>query len=223
MRVISFISQLSLTNVGKSGTHDYYLFFPKKDDEVIQAFFTENQSEEFDVIDKETGEIYEMKVTFPRKGAECRIVKDFGLYVRNKNLDAGDEVILEKRFVDGENPKYVMDYIKYEKRMILRYHKKAQAYYTWHQERFQSIFNDLPQTIQIKDRDEFINVEISFKDAILLRSDAKEETPVYRLDGVNHFSDQKALKEIILERENDGTYRLYKPFEWKFHDMETGI
>ncbi|KGP91319.1 hypothetical protein N780_08620 [Pontibacillus chungwhensis BH030062] len=220
MRVISFISQLSLTNVGKSGTNDYYLYFPKRGDEVINAFFTKNHAEEFDVTDKETGDKYSMKVTFPRSGAECRIVKEFAEYVRNKALDAGDEVILEKRFMDGEEPQYFMDYIKYDQRMILRYHNKTNAYYTWHPERFERFLSN-ESSIQIKDNNVFVAIDINYKEDVFLRSGSTKKTPVYQFEGIEHFYEDRPLKVIILEREEDGTFRMAKPYDWKFHEIDT--
>ncbi|QHE51685.1 hypothetical protein [Pontibacillus sp. HMF3514] len=181
MRIISFIKQLSLTNVGRSGMNDRYFLFPQKDDDVIKAFFTRGHSEEFEVIDKETLEVYKLKVTFPKNG-ECRITK-FGDYVRNKNLYAGDELILEKRSEGMGGIEYFIDYIRYETRIILRYNRNTKAYYTWNQERFHSFFPDLPQNVRVKDKDNFINIEISFKDSIMLRANAKEKTPVYHLEG----------------------------------------
>lgn len=94
MKVVQFVKQLNNTELGKGGTHDSYVLIPNELD-ITDIFTKANEPIEF--RDIENNEAVVARNTI---GREKRIV-GLGQYYRSRDLAAGDEIVFERRVING--------------------------------------------------------------------------------------------------------------------------
>lgn len=100
MKIVQIVKKLNNTELGKGGMNDTYVLIPN-DLDITDIFEKVNVPIEF--VDKYTREKVKIRST---SGREKRIA-GLGQYYRNKNLCAGDEVILERYSAEGQENYYI--------------------------------------------------------------------------------------------------------------------
>ncbi len=112
---------LSITDIGKGGTHDKYLNIPKSAFSGTDKNPTEFYEKEpgrpgkenwvfIDHIDKKTGAIYKARYEYAQKSNQTRLYKLAGCYNARKP-EAGDRIIVEKILIDGK-ANFIVDILR---------------------------------------------------------------------------------------------------------------
>lgn len=119
MKIQQFIKSLNDTELGKKGTHEFYVLIPV-DATSRKDIFLETPSPRF--IDLKTGNYYDnINITTP--GNELR-VNGLGQYWRDNNVNAGDEIIFEKHD-KGDNVEYYMNIRTRQNIVVFQCNKKG--------------------------------------------------------------------------------------------------
>ena len=100
MKVTQLIKQLNNTQLGKGGTHDSYVLIPSEL-YVGDIFQAADQTVWF--TDPEMGDRVAVKYTVARE----KRLSGLGPYYRRSRLEAGDEIIFEKRIYSSRTEYYV--------------------------------------------------------------------------------------------------------------------
>lgn len=197
MRVIQIIKKLNNTELGKSGTHEFYVQVPQ--DLVIDDFFPD-----IDVIKnfvyKKTGKVYHIRCTV---GREKRIV-GLGDFYRDNNVCAGDEVVLEKHIDENEDAAYYIDLNK--RSDILMIQRCKEGFELLNAERKHLVTN----TVQVYVDGELKPITVEFIGAEKKREDSPSTTDIYdvKLDGYSIVKDYggKEMVEIQVDKVNNTAF-----------------
>lgn len=187
MKVFRIEKRLNNAELGKGNVHETYVRIPNGSD--AYSIF-ENVGEKYIFIDEHTGDSYEFRYTM---GREQRIV-GLGDYYREKNLEAGDKIILEK-IVYGAEIIYCVDTFKQPDVIVVQKGSKGFEILT---KRLSNAGTKVDNSI----------VELKFLASEKKRSDSPEKTNFYDIliNGKSLLNDKtlssKDLVEIIPGREN---------------------
>ncbi|MDD6466951.1 MAG: hypothetical protein PUF50_02095 [Erysipelotrichaceae bacterium] len=205
MRVVTFIKKLNNTELGKGNTHDSYILIPA-DSGIKGSLLEVGMGHPF--IDKETGKVYEgIRMT---EGREIRI-PGLGAYYRDKELSAGDEVVLERRTINAED-KYYISTNKYTNIIVLQKNKDGFL-----------VLN--PEKLNLLDGDIYLNneiIKINFIESKKKRSDSPDTADYYSLtiggrSVLQNYSNNEVI-EIVVEKNKAS---IVKPCSWKKYIIET--
>lgn len=193
MNVVQVIKKLNNTELGKSGTHEFYVQVPQ-DLEVSDIFSETEVIKNF--IYKQTGKIYNIRLTV---GREKRIV-GLGDFYRDNDVCAGDEVVLERHMKDGDS----IYYIDLNKRQdILMIQRCKSGFELLNSERVTLVSS----TTKVYVDGEFKNITIGFIGSEKKRDDSPNTTDIYevKIGGYNIAGDYrgKEMVEIHVDSEND--------------------
>ncbi|MCR1959337.1 hypothetical protein SAMN04489758_11132 [Thomasclavelia cocleata] len=202
MEVIQIIKKLNNTELGKKNTHESYILVNRGLD-ISDLFKKTNVPLQF-IFKKNNKEVITIRKT---EGRETRIV-GLGPFYRKYNLEAGDDIILEKRIGKTENNFY----IDFKKNADKLYLQKTRGL-------FQVLTNDrlslLDNTFLIIDS-ESKKVELRCIKSCMKRSDSPEETKLYDfLLGGMSIKDRYINNEIVELSVINGRIKIFKPILWK--------
>lgn len=208
MKIVQLIKKLNNTELGKGGTHDYYVLVPAELD-ISDIFPAPDVPVRF--TDKHTFERVVARNTVSR---EKRIV-GLGQYYRAKGLSAGDEIAFEKRAWPGHEEYYVS--VKHN-RDALVFQRYAHGFEILAPERLPVFRMAAEEALQ--------KVEILSLRTEKKRRDSPEATEFYdiRIDGVS-ILDAYAAKGIGGIRIEGGKVRRSEFYGWKkyvFQEEEFG-
>jgi len=199
-----FSKSLNNTELGKSGTHDTYILVPK--DVSIKGIFPETNTF-YDFKDQSTGETVSIRNT---EGREKRIV-GLGPYYTKNDLNAGDEIILEKRDNKGTVKRLISYYKKHHSIVIQKYPSG-----------FEILTPHRTKLIENAHTTDGKTVILKFKERKKKRSDSPEETLFYDLliDDLS-IADRYSTKEILEIEILNGIAQINKFCAWKKTEIET--
>ena len=200
MKIEQLIKKVNNTELGKTGTHETYVQVPN-DWDVSQVFPIPDQV--IDFTDKDSKKTYKIRLTV---GREHRIV-GLGQFYRDKDLNAGDEVMFEKRTI-GEKTDYFISSRKLSNTILLR--KDSKGFEILTPERMYLLTAD---TIEKKSGQ---TIQIVFKQAVLKRNDSPETTDYYDiLIGGKPLARRFTSKDLIEIEINNGISKIKTDFIWK--------
>jgi hypothetical protein len=222
MKIISFSTRLTPTAIGQSGTNDSYIYFPKED-YITELFFEHEGNHTINFTDKNDGSSHTLNMIF---GRENRLYQ-FGPYARNKQLNPGDELTLQRVISDDGSSRYFFNFIKYEDIITLEYLGPEKQFVTWNEDRFAAFFPQLPARIEVLTGEGKQLVTVESNGFIKKREDSPTRFASYRLNGLQQFLDMSAFRskhKLILQKKTDETtyYLTSRPINWEFSVIETG-
>lgn len=210
MKIIQIIKKLNNTELGKSGTHEFYVQVPQ--DLIIDDFFPEvNVIKGF--IYKKTGKVYYIRCTI---GREKRIV-GLGDFYRDNDVCAGDEVVLERYIDENGDDSYYIDLNKRSDILMIQRCKKG--FELLNAERK----NLITSTIQVYQAGKLKPIEVDFIGALKKREDSPTTTDIYdvKVDGYSIVKDYggKEMVEIQVDKANDTAF-VNRICAWKKYIFE---
>lgn len=184
MKVIQILKKLNNTELGKSGTHEFYVQVPQNLD--ISDLFPDVDVIK-DFIYKKTGKVYHIRCTI---GREKRIV-GLGDFYRDNDVCAGDEVVLERHIVDEESSYYI-DLNKRQDILMIQRCKKG--FELLNAERK----NLITSSTQVYVDGDFKDIIIEFMSSEKKRDDSPITTDIYdvKVDGFSIVKDYSG-KEMV--------------------------
>lgn len=196
MRVVQVIKKLNNTELGKSGTHEFYVQVPQNLE--ISDLFPETDIIQ-NFIYKKTGKIYHIRCTI---GREKRIV-GLGDFYRDNDVCAGDEVVLERHISEDEST-YFIDLNK--RKDILMLQRCRKGFELLNAERKNLITHD----VTVYSNGKWGDIRLEFLGSEKKRDDSPTATDIYdlRVDGisvVNNFSG-KEMVEVQVDTNNEKAY-----------------
>lgn len=173
MWVVQVIKKLNNTELGKSGTHEFYVQVPQNL-EISDLFPKTDTIQNF--IYKKTGKIYHIRCTI---GREKRIV-GLGDFYRDNDVYAGDEVVLERNISEDEST-YFIDLNKRKDILMLQRCKKG--FELLNVERKNLITND----VTVYSNGKWRNIRLEFLGSEKKRDDSPTATDIYdlKVDGIS--------------------------------------
>ena len=208
MRITSFVKTLNNTELGKGGTHDSYILVPSADADVGRLFDEMNTPTVF--VDRTTNKECVVRIIKYQNG-EVRI-PGLGPYFREKDLHAGDDVILER--IDTQEVKRYISVRKHDNIIVLQ--KGSWGFKVLNDNRIRLLTNDV--LIEGK------TVELQYIVSKPLRSDSPEMTDYYDLfiDGkkiTNNYKHNELL-EIVIDGEKS---EMITPCNWRKYYINTEV
>lgn len=211
MKVIQVLKKLNNTELGKSGTHEFYIQVPQNLD-ISDLFPDVNIVKDF--IYKKNGKVYNIRCTI---GREKRIV-GLGDFYRDNDVCAGDEVVLERHIVD-EDSSYYIDLNK--RKDILMIQRCKKGFEVLNVERK----NLITSSTQVYVDGDFRDIMIEFMSSEKKRNDSPITTDIYDVK-VDGFSIVKyyAGKEMVEIQANlkDNRAFVNRICAWKKYLFEMG-
>lgn len=204
MKVVQVIKKLNNTELGKGGTHDTYVLIPQNLD-ISDLFPVVNEQISF--INKENGEIVNLRHTFRR---EKRIV-GLGPYYKKYDVCAGDEIVLERQVIRDES-QYFISLKKRLNTVMLQKQKNG----------FEVLTKDrvnLLDSISLNSDGELL--QLRYLCSGKKRQDSPEPTEFYDLlVGERSLLDDFLGKEFVEIEVNDNIARLNRFCAWKKYKFE---
>ena len=211
MKYIQITKKLNNTELGKGGTHETYVHIPQ-DLNINDLFPTLGMVEKF--VDKKNGKIYEIRYT---KGREKRIV-GLGEIYREKNVCAGDEIVLERQVDNDGVSKLYIDLLKKDNNILMQRCKSGFEILT--NNNAQSILSD----VSVYSSGEIKSINIEFLEKVKKRKDSPTETDIFeiKIDGTNIAKEysSKDMIEIKVDKINKIAF-IYKTNMWEKYIFET--
>lgn len=204
LKVVQVIKKLNNTELGKGGTHDTYVLIPQNLD-ISDLFPVVNEQISF--INKENGEIVNLRHTFRR---EKRIV-GLGPYYKKYDVCAGDEIVLERQVIRDES-QYFISLKKRLNTVMLQKQKNG----------FEVLTKDrvnLLDSISLNSDGELL--QLRYLCSGKKRQDSPEPTEFYDLlVGERSLLDDFLGKEFVEIEVNDNIARLNRFCAWKKYKFE---
>lgn len=205
MKIRAFIKKLNNTELGKSSTHDTYVLVPAGIK--LEGIFKEvGLAENF--VDVATKKEYSIRLRYTANN-ELRI-NGLGQYYRDKELNAGDEIIIQYIEKNDERIKTI-DVNKYENTIVLQ---KAST----------NSFEVLnPERIPLVNDDIYVDgkkCNLVFYETRKKRSDSPNATDYYylMLEDKN-FGDNYSTDEVVEIKLNGRSSKIIKPCGWKLYSF----
>ena len=190
MKVVQIIKKLNNTELGKSGTHEFYVQVPQ--DLIIEDFLPQAEDVK-SFIYKRTGKVYHIRFTI---GREKRIV-GLGDFYRDNDVCAGDEVVLERHLDEDGESTYYIDLNK--RNDILMIQRCKRGFELLNEERKNLVSSD----VQVYVSGEMKPITVEFIGPVKKREDSPNTTDIYdvKLDGTSIVSDYggKEMVEIQVD------------------------
>ena len=166
MKCIQLIKQVNNTELGKGGTHEYYILVPQ-DVDVSDLFETIGQTYTF--TDKHSHKEYNIRLTSAR---EKRIV-GMGPFYRDNDLQAGDKVLVERILLQDGTSKYALSFRRSTDTV---YFQKVKDYFeVLTPERLESVLD-----VEWND-DNGSLIKVHYHGEIMKRADSPSPTKVYTI------------------------------------------
>jgi hypothetical protein len=202
MRVQQFIKSLNNTEIGKGGTHECYVLVSKKVKNIGSIFDARNFQPTF-VNLKNGGTVNSIHVT---SGREFRI-NGLGDFYRNNNVNAGDEIVFERRD-DGTKTEFFINLNIKENTIIFQ--KNTRGFEVLNLDRLEQLIscNNYQGEVNYNGNSGLLVIE--FKESAKKRSDSPVETDFYSIS----FNDRDILNDLknnqYLELSNSASNKILK-------------
>lgn len=217
--------KLNKTESGNSGTNDTYVSMNAQ----IKGFFDQDElRKDLCFNDLTTNNEYILKATTP--GNEVRLTK-IGQYLREKETNPGDEIILQKKinFKDiNENvekkTEFLIDIYKYPTRIVLDCTDKESLEFIskFNEDRLENLLGTNNSQVEIKIKNLEIKIKIKRLDGLKkLRTQSYKR---YTVEGIEDIFDdfkQNKLNTIIVQKnENEAEYEIMYSCNSEFSTIE---
>lgn len=206
MKSIQLIKQVNNTELGKGGTHETYILIPQ--DLNVSDLFEENNVK-YSFVDKDSLKEYKIRLT---SGREKRIV-GLGPFYSDKNLSAGDKVLLEKRILQDGRRNY---YISLQRSSNTVFFQKVRSY-------FEAMTTENVNAVLDKDfsSDDNVSVKVEYYGEIQKRTDSPTKTKVYNiLVGGNNIQSNYQDRDMIGLQYSDNKIKLIETKPWEKYVVE---
>lgn len=206
MKSIQLIKQVNNTELGKGGTHETYILIPQ--DLNVSDLFEENNVK-YSFIDKDSLKEYKIRLT---SGREKRIV-GLGPFYSDKNLSAGDKVLLEKRVFENGEPQY---YISLQRAANTVFFQKVRSY-------FEAMTTENVVDVLDKDflSDDGVSIKVEYYGEIQKRTDSPIKTKVYNIFvGDNNVQSDYQDRDMIGLQYLDKRIKLVESKPWEKYVVE---
>ena len=184
MKVQQFIKSLNNTEIGKGGTHECYVLVSKKVENIRNIFDPDNHRPTFINL-KNGGTIDSIHIT---SGREFRI-NGLGDFYRNNNVNAGDEIVFERRDEDAKTEFFIN--LNTKKNTII-FQKNSRGFEVLNSDRLELLMTANRYQDKVSYNDSFGLLEIKFKESAKKRADSPYETNFYSIS----FNEQEILKDL---------------------------
>jgi hypothetical protein len=213
MRIKQFIKSLNNTEVGKGGTHECYVLVSKKVPNIENIFDLNNFKPKFYNL-KNGGVINSVHIT---KGGEFRI-NGLGDFYRNNNVNAGDEILFERRDTLDSTEFFIDLNIKSN---IITFQKNSKGFEVLNIDRLSRHLSERKYELKGFFNGNLQDIKIEFKESTKKRSDSPENTDFYDIivSDKNILSEFKSKDFLVLE-ELPGQTILKKVVVWKKYEFE---
>lgn len=212
MRIEILKKKLTATELGISGTNDWYIDIPQKLTFIFQEF---NNKDMIDFIDKTSGKVYTLKLFIKNDNSQMWL-KLFNQYQKEKGLKCSDEIIIEK-VNDNEKVKFYIDIIKYENRYELEYIKKQEKFqtYTHIENKLEELFGDISI---INNEGNKVELNIYKDGSYKKRRDSAKENALYKIDGIEEIINNYKGENIILQLKDNkqNIYEVFIPVKYSY-------
>ena len=206
MKSIQLIKQVNNTELGKGGTHETYILIPQ--DLNVSDLFEENNVK-YNFIDKDSLKEYKIRLT---SGREKRIV-GLGPFYSDKNLFAGDKVLLEKRVFENGETQY---YISLQRAVNTVFFQKVRSY-------FEAMTTENVTDVLDKDflSDAGVSIKVEYYGEIQKRTDSPTKTKVYNIFvGDNNIQSDYQDRDMIGLQYSDKRIKLIESKPWEKYVVE---
>ena len=206
MKSIQLIKQVNNTELGKGGTHETYILIPQ--DLNVSDLFEENNVK-YSFIDKDSLKEYKIRLT---SGREKRIV-GLGPFYSDKNLSAGDKVLLEKRVFENGEAQY---YISLQRAANTVFFQKVRSY-------FEAMTTENVTDVLDKDFlcDDGTSIRVEYYGEIQKRTDSPTKTKVYNIFvGDNNIQSNYQDRDMIGLQYSDKRIKLIESKPWEKYVVE---
>lgn len=184
MRVQQFIKTLNNTEIGKGGTHEFYVLVSKKVKEIENIFDSLNHYPIFHNL-KNGGVIENIHIT---AGREFRI-NGLGDFYRLNNVNAGDEIIFERRD-EGERTEFFLN-LKTKHNSII-FQKNSAGFEVLNSDRLNVLLTNQQYVTEVFYNEILGNLLVEFKESSKKRSDSPIETDFFTIK----FNDNDFFENI---------------------------
>lgn len=193
MKIKQFVKSLNNTEIGKGGTHEYYVLVSKKAPNIENIFDPSNCKPTFFNL-KNGGIVNSVHIT---KGGEFRI-NGLGDFYRNNNVNAGDEILFERRDTIDSTEFYIDLNIKLN---IITFQKNSKGFEVLNIDRLTRKMSDRTYELKGFFNGDLQNIKIEFKESSRKRSDSPEMTDFYDIivSDKNILNEFKSNDFLILE------------------------
>lgn len=194
MKIQKFIKSLNNTEIGKGGTHEYYVLVSKKAVNIENIFDPANHQPTFTNL-KNGGIVDSVHIT---TGREFRI-NGLGDFYRNNNVNAGDEIVFERQD-DGEKTEFFINLKTKENSIIFQ--KNSKGFEVLNSDRLAQLISGNSYQTVVNYKDSSGLFAVTFKESIKKRSDSPYETDFYSIsfngqDILNDFKNNEYLELSI--------------------------
>ncbi|CAH0335468.1 hypothetical protein FVB9288_01113 [Flavobacterium sp. CECT 9288] len=213
MKIKQFIKSLNNTEIGKGGTHEYYVLVSKKVPNIENIFDTSNLKPKFFNL-KNGGLIDSVHITI---GGEFRI-NGLGDFYRNNNVNAGDEILFERRDTINSTEFYIDLNIKSN---IITFQKNSKGFEVLNIDRLTRKMSDMKYELKGFFNGYFQDIKIEFKESSKKRSDSPEMTDFYDIivADKNILNEFKSNDFLVLEELPNQT-TLKKVVVWQKYEFQ---
>ena len=206
MKSIQLIKQVNNTELGKDGTNETYILIPQ--DLNVSDLFDENNVK-YNFIDKNSLKEYKIRLT---SGREKRIV-GLGPFYSDKNLSAGDKVLLEKRVFENGEAQY---YISLQRASNTVFFQKVRNY-------FESMTTENVTHVLDKEfsNNDGVSIKVEYYGEIQKRTDSPTKTKVYNIFvGDNNIQSDYQDRDMIGLQYSDKRIKLIESKQWEKYVVE---
>lgn len=210
MKVLQFIKSLNNTELGKSGTNESYVLVPQKIKSKVEVLFNGFNPNDniFNLVNDTT--ISSIHVT---NGREFRI-NGLGTFYRDNNVNAGDEVVFERR--EDENGVRFFINLNIKQNAIV-FQKNSKGFEILTKDRLTVFtFNDVHYN------NELGIISINFKNSERKNINSPSNTDFYTLNfNGNDLLNELKSDEYFMLSTSHNRLELKKILVWQFYEFKT--
>lgn len=184
MKIQQFIKSLNNTEIGKGGTHEYYVLVSRKA-ESIDNIFDQSNHKPLLINLKNGGTVDSVHIT---TGREFRI-NGLGDFYRTNNVNAGDEIIFE-RHDNGSLTEFFININTKDDTIIFQ--KNSRGFEALNSDRLNNLLTSNKYQAEVNYKARKGIFEIEFKESAKKRSDSPDATDFYSIS----FNSQDIFKNL---------------------------
>jgi hypothetical protein len=194
MKVQQYIKKLNNTELGKGNTHECYVLVSSKVPMMNEFFDDQNLRPNFQLISQNSNSINSIHIT---KGRELRI-NGLGEYYSNNNANAGDEIMFERRDINGMSS-FFIDFKA--KNNTITFQRNAKGFEALNIDRLNDKLVNNSCILQCEYNNSACQLTIQFKESAKKRSDSPDLTDFYQIlvNGIDIINDYRNNDYLELE------------------------
>ena len=216
MKIQQFIKSLNNTELGKGNAHETYVSVPKKTD-IGLIFDPEKTTNDMnlDILDLITvNKLDKIRYGFKKANKEYRIT-GLGSYYRKNDVNAGDEIIFERRDEGGKTTFFIN---LNHKSNSISFQKSTKGFEALNMDRLLPMLTDGIYESDVLFQENKSTLTIEFKEKAYKRSDSPELTDFYdlKINNKSILTQYKKDDRIQLEI-NSNISTLKKTIPWQHY------